>query len=93
MKLILFFLLLNFNLFSQQKYEIYNNIKKGSFLVSFSVLPHFTAYQTFQSTLPKQTKILFGSAYLCFGISLDVSGIYYYKKAYKISKKTKDGRI
>lgn len=86
--LILFILFINTSIYSQTVYRdsMISNIRSGFLLSVASSFPIAVSIQTFNSGLTKKEKIVYGGVWLAFGITLDISAIDKFYKAYKYKK-------
>lgn len=92
MKTLVLFLFLSFSCFSQIKdtnQTVNSHIKEGLFLTTYSILPYFISYQTFNSSLTQKTKNLYGGIWFSFGMGLDISAAHHFVMAYKKNRRKK----
>lgn len=86
--LFLLLIFLNTTVYSQIAYRdsMISNIKSGFIISVVSAFPIGVSIQTFNSGLTKKEKIVYGGSWLLFGITLDISAINKFHKAYKYKK-------
>lgn len=86
--LLLFIFFINTTIYSQIVYRdsMISNIRSGFILSVASGFPIGVALRTFNSGLTQKEKIVYGGVWLAFGITLDISAIDKFYKAYKYKK-------
>lgn len=86
--IILLIMFVNFQIYSQIIYRdsMILNIRSGFILSMASSFPISVSIQTFNSSLSTKEKIVYGGVWLVFGITLDISAVDKFHKAYKYKK-------
>ena len=89
MKIFLLSLLICFNSYCQDSTKISREyFKNGCVLITSSILPYSVAHTTYINNKNNTYSHLFVGAWVSFGVTLDISGLYNLNKSLKFRKKS-----